>query len=285
MATVNDAALPPPGTETLSYDYVVVSTKQLPESYSIAELIRPVVTPGVTAVVLIQNGLDIDIPLIDAFPTNTIMSGVSMIGSRTVGENCVIQIGTERLILGPHFHSGLKKEIQLQQATEFVSMYDAGGPGSCTLEEDMPLARWQKLLWNGTFNTLCALMRMDVGELQTSKGRETLLVPMMWELMAIAKADGHELPDILVQKLAYGLPDDCPYRPSMLLDIENGRPMEIEVILGNVLKKANLYGLPAPNCSIVYELLKLEQWKNEQKAAGHTVAKPTGKIDGSFLFS
>lgn len=284
MATVSDAALPPPGTKTLHYDYVVVSTKQLPESYSVAELIRPIVTPGVTAVVLIQNGLDIEVPIIEAFPANTVISGVSMIGSRIVGVNCIIQVGTEKLILGPHFHSGLERETQLQQATDFVSMYDAGGPGVCSIELDMPKARWQKLLWNGTFNTLCALMLMDVGELQTSRGRETLLVPMMRELMAIAKADGHELPDVLVQKLAYGLPDDCPYRPSMLLDVENGRPMEIEVILGNPLKKAERYGVTAPNCQAVYELLKLAQWKNEQKALGPPATKPTGKIDGSHLF-
>jgi 2-dehydropantoate 2-reductase len=283
VATVNDAALPASDTEAQPYDYVVVSTKQLPESYSVAELIRPVVTPGITAIILIQNGLDIEVPLIEAFPTNSVISGVSLIGSRTVGDNRIIHIGTERLVLGPHFHSGLLRATQLRQATDFVAAYQAGGCGSCSLEEDMPKARWQKILWNGTFNTLCALMQMDVGELQSSKGRETLLLPMMKELVAIARADGHDLPEELVQRLAYGLPDDCPYRPSMLLDMEYGRPMEIEVILGNPLKKARLYGVAAPNCTAVYELLKLAQWKNEQKAAGKTASKAAGKIDGSFV--
>jgi 2-dehydropantoate 2-reductase len=283
VATVSDAASPAAGTEAEPYDYVVVSTKQLPESYSVADLIRPVVTPGVTSIILIQNGLNIETPLISAFPGNTVITGVSMIGSRTVGDNGIVHIGTERLILGPHFHDGVDRETQLQRAREFVAAYQAGGCGSCSLEEDMGKSRWQKVLWNGTFNTLCALMGMDVGELQTSGGRETMLLPMMWELVAIAKADGYELPAELVQKLAFGLPDDCPYRPSMLLDMEHGRPMEIEVILGNPLRKAKLYGVDAPKCQAVYELLKLAQWKNEQRALGRTASKSTGKIDGSVL--
>ncbi|KFX96405.1 hypothetical protein O988_05343 [Pseudogymnoascus sp. VKM F-3808] len=240
VATVAEAALPSAGTpdDAHNYDYVFVSTKQLPDSYSVAELIRPVVTPGVTAVVLIQNGLDIELPIIEAFPQNTVISGVSVIGSRTVGENGIAHIGSERVIMGPHFHDGLDRETQIRQATDFVAMYDSGGPGIVSLDLDMPKARWYKLLWNGTFNTLCALMKMDVGEVQSSKGRESLLVPMMRELMAIAKEDGVELPEPVIQKLAYGLPDDCPYRPSMLVDVEQGRLMEIEVILGNALKKA-----------------------------------------------
>ena len=56
---------------------------------------------------------------------------------------------------------------------------DAPTTALCTLTADMPAARWHKLLWNGTFNTLCSLMRMDVGELQSSRGRETLLIPMV----------------------------------------------------------------------------------------------------------
>ncbi|OBT84215.1 2-dehydropantoate 2-reductase [Pseudogymnoascus sp. 03VT05] len=283
VATVAEAALPPSGTEAQHYDYVFVSTKQLPDSYSVAELIRPVVTPGVTAIVLIQNGLDIELPIIEAFPKNTVISGVSVIGSRTVGENGIAHIGSERVIMGPHFHDGLDRETQIRQATEFVAMYDSGGPGIVSLDLDMPKARWYKLLWNGTFNTLCALMKMDVGEVQSSKGRESLLVPMMRELVAIAKEDGVELPEAAIQKLAYGLPDDCPYRPSMLVDVEQGRLMEIEVILGNALKKAEKYGVSAPKCSTVYELLKMEQWRIQQNLSGVLKPKPS-KVDGTSLF-
>jgi 2-dehydropantoate 2-reductase len=238
-----------------------VSTKHLPDVYSVAELISPLVTSFHTTIVLIQNGLDIEVPLIAAFPTNTIISSVSMIGSSTEGENHLRQIGHDNSIIGPHFHTGLPRETQLANATTFVELYRAGGANEVLLSEDMPMERWRKLIWNGTFNTLCALMRMNVGELQSSGGRETMLVPMMWEVWNMAKADGHQLPDDLVEFQAYRLPDDCPYRPSMLLDVEHGRPMELEVILGNAIKRADALGVQAPKMKAVYELLKMEQWK------------------------
>jgi 2-dehydropantoate 2-reductase len=236
-----------------------------------ASLAQPVITPSKTAIVLIQNGLDIELPLIEAFPANAIMSAVSMIGSSTTGSNSVVQIGDDVLTTGPHFHhcEGTSREKQLKITKEFVDMYNAGLRGApttalCTLAEDMPAARWHKLLWNGTFNTLCTLMRMDIGELQSSRGRETLPIPMMWEVWRISKAAGHLLLESEIQRLAYRLPDDCRYRPSMLLDLENGRPMELEVILGNMLKRAKELSVDAPIINTVYELLKLEKWKMER---------------------
>lgn len=154
--------------------------------YSVASIVSPAITPSHTTIVLIQNGLDIELPLIAAFPTNPIMSAVSMIGSSIAGGNRVVQIGADVLTIGPHFHhcGGRSQEDQLKTTKEFVDMYNSGlrdAPTTalCTLTADMPAARWHKLLWNGTFNTLCSLMRMDVGELQSSRGRETLLIPMV----------------------------------------------------------------------------------------------------------
>ena len=236
-----------------------------------ASLVAPVIKSSLTTIVLIQNGLDIELPLIAAFPTCSIMSAVSMIGSSTAGLNRVVQIGADVLTIGPHFHDcgGRSKDDQLKATKNFVDMYNAGlrdAPTTalCSLTEDMPYARWHKLLWNGTFNTLCTLLRMDVGELQLSGGRESLLIPMMWEVWSISKAAGHVLVESEIQRLAYRLSDDCRYRPSMLLDLENGRPMELEVILGNMLKRAEELGVDAPIIKTVYELLKLEKWKMEK---------------------
>ena len=249
------------------YDYVVVSTKQLPEQYCVADLIRSIVTEGHTTIVLIQNGLGIEIPLIAAYPSNTILSGVSMIGSRVIEPNGISHIGTERLVLGPHFHEGLPREDQIASAEQFAELYKAGDCKSCVVELDMPKARWQKLLWNGTFNTLCALMGMDVGQIQSSGARESMVVPMMYEMLSIARAaDGVEFDNAekVVRGLAYGLPDDCPYRPSMLLDAELGRAMEMEVILGNAVRRATEAGVGCPKLESVYRLLKTLRWRNEQ---------------------
>ncbi|CEL11475.1 hypothetical protein ASPCAL14577 [Aspergillus calidoustus] len=254
----------------VEYDYVVVATKALPSLNPVAKMISPVITPGKTTVVVIQNGIGIEQDIVKAYPGNVVMSSVSHIGSEVQEPNVVVQVGKDASKIGPHLHGGVDDSISMAKARSFVEMYVAGGAHTCELVSDIQTARWEKLLWNGTFNTVCALMRMDVGEMQRSKGRETLLVPMMWEIWRIAEAAGHAMPQSIVQWMAYRLPDDCAYRPSMLLDLENGRPMEVDVILGNALAKAREVGVETPVLSVVYNLLVLEEWKIGQRTAGET---------------
>ncbi|KAL3461772.1 ketopantoate reductase PanE/ApbA C terminal-domain-containing protein [Aspergillus heterothallicus] len=248
----------PPRVE---YDYVVLATKALPSLCPPVPTLSPVITPGKTTIVLIQNGIGIEESIIEAWPTNVVMSSVSHIGSEVRDPNLVVQIGKDVSKMGPHLHAGVDEAVSMERAREFVEMYVAGGAHSCVLTRTIAVDRWEKLLWNGTFNPICALLRMDVGEVQRSRARETLLVPMMWEIWRIAEAAGQGMPESVVEWMAYRLPDDCAYRPSMLLDLENGRAMETEVILGNALRVAGEVGVAAPVLETVWKLLRVEEWR------------------------
>ena len=52
------------------------------------------------------------------------------------------------------------------------------------------------------------------------------------------------------------------YKPSMLIDFEHGRPLELQVILGNMIRKAKDVGFDMPLCSTIYALLKLKMDQN-----------------------
>jgi 2-dehydropantoate 2-reductase len=218
--------------------------------------------------VLIQNGLDIEIPLAAAFPSNSIMSGVSMIGSRvSPAGNHIYHEDPDSVLMGPYIHSGLDKETQIANAKLFVDMYSAGlghqGKGreaSCTYVDDIVRARWRKLLWNGTFNTLCTLTRMDVGQLQRSGGTDTLLKPAMREMLSVAKAAGFEFPPETVDEMVAGTSAEGKFRPSMLVDLEKGNPLELDVILGAPLGYATRLGVETPVLTSVFDLLKVVQW-------------------------
>lgn len=184
-----------------------------------------------------------------------------MIGSFTAPPNKVKHIGPDILQIGAHYHPGVLDTVSLERTQTFIDMYSAGGAKSCILAPDMPKARYAKILWNGTFNTICALMLMNVGEVQRSGAREKLVIPIMRELQAVARADGHELEEDLVQEMAFRSPESSKWKPSMLLDREYGRPMEYEVILGDPIRTAAQLGVAVPIMTTVYELLKLVSWK------------------------
>ena len=83
-------------------DYLILATKVLPGSDR-AALVKPWVGEG-TRIVLIQNGLDIEKPLASAFPETPILSGLSMIGSRTTSPRTVLHEDPDQLRIGPYWH-------------------------------------------------------------------------------------------------------------------------------------------------------------------------------------
>ena len=92
--------------------------------------------------------------------------------------------------------------------------------------------------------------------LQTQEG---FVRSIMRVVFAIAAASGHPLPDDIVNlniEHTYAMP---PYKTSMLLDYENGHPMETEAILGNALRATQRLGIAIPHLKSVYALMKLRE--------------------------
>jgi 2-dehydropantoate 2-reductase len=56
-----------------------------------------------------------------------------------------------------------------------------------------------------------------------------------------------------------------PYKTSMLLDFEAGKPMEVEAILGNAVRAARRTGVPVPHLESLYALLQLVDRKSSKE--------------------
>ena len=263
-----------PRTEEEQYEYIVVAVKALPSIISsLIHSIEPIVTTG-TSIVLLQNGLDIESPFAEQFPHTPVLSGVSLIGSRLTGRNSVYHEDPDVLKIGAYFHheESLPQAVQLKATQDFIGLYAAGlhdglnSYAKCIFVPDIASARWRKLLYNATFNTICALLRISVGELLSNPyGRDRLLEPAMREIAAIASAAGYGdvVDEAAVQDTLHGTPETSPFRPSMLQDMEAGRPMEVAVILGAPLKVGSEKGVETPLLSRLYDLLSVVQWTIE----------------------
>jgi ketopantoate reductase len=80
----------------LPYDYIILTTKNIPDvPPTVAQLIAPALPKNKTAaqstIVLIQNGLNIEKPLLEAYPYTPVLSGVSLIGSEEREPGMIIQ--------------------------------------------------------------------------------------------------------------------------------------------------------------------------------------------------
>jgi 2-dehydropantoate 2-reductase len=245
------------------YDFVVVSTKNLPDIAKVEELIEPVVTEGKTAVVMMQNGFDIGRPVIKKYPKNVCLSAVSHIGSHN-HSGIVTQTQKDKCLLSYFFNDSLPIDTQEQVCRAFIDLL-SHPQNDIIYFPDAKWYRYRKLVYNATLNTVAAVTRLDTGRLLESGGLQAVSIPAMREVIKIAKADGVELPEDVINMVVHSDDGDW-FKPSMLVDVEKGNPIELEVILGNLLTVAKELNVETPILSLLYELLKVVQYGLKEKA-------------------
>ncbi|MBG14022.1 MAG: 2-dehydropantoate 2-reductase [Alcanivorax sp.] len=230
-------------------DYLILATKVLPGSDR-AALIKPWVGEG-TRIVLIQNGLDIERELADAYPGNPIISCLAFVAVSRVAPGRIKHNAYGRLVMG-RFPSGLDAHCEALR-----DLFVAGGI-DIKLAEDVVRERWLKCVWNTPFNPLSVLANgADTLTMLDTPGGEKLVREMMEEVMAAAEADGHPLPPRLVDKNIEGTRKMPAYKNSMALDYLNGRPIELDAILGNVVAIAQGHGVAVPRLETMLAALRM----------------------------
>ncbi|MBR0672059.1 2-dehydropantoate 2-reductase [Neoroseomonas soli] len=114
---------------------------------------------------------------------------------------------------------------------------------------------WVKLWGNMAFNPISALTTATLDVLVADEGQRGVARAMMLEGQRVAEALGVRFA-IDVDKRIAGAAEVGAHRTSMLQDLERGRPMEIEALLGAVVELAELVGEPAPTCRTVLALVR-----------------------------
>lgn len=231
--------------------------KNQPDIVSVPQVISRAVTADHTTIVLIQNGLGIEQPILDAFPTNVIISCVSMIGAHE-HQGRVIHNDHDSLTMAYFPNPLISVDKQASSLQSFASVYGASGP-TVRVVEDIVWWRWRKVMWNGTFGPLCAIAGLDSAQIRLFGGEDTLIRPAMAEIAEVAKACGYDLPEETAQEMIDSTPLELKFRPSMLVDVDKGNPTEIEVTLGSVLREAERVDMSTPLLKQIYNMLKLIQ--------------------------
>lgn len=230
-------------------DYVILCTKIIEQLDRVA-LVRPAISNN-TTVVFIQNGIEIESELLLAFPEHEVVSGVAYICCNRTGLGVISHIDYGRLTLGsPGKNPGVKTQ-------RLVALFQQAGI-ECQATANIAQARWQKCVWNAPFSPLSVLS----GGLSTKQilaTQEPLVRNIMAEVCAIATATSNLLSATIIDSNitnTYLMP---PYKTSMLLDYEAGRPMETEAILGNTVRVSQKYGVKCPYLESLYALMKLRE--------------------------
>ncbi|EKD14837.1 uncharacterized protein L3040_003944 [Drepanopeziza brunnea f. sp. 'multigermtubi'] len=233
------------------FDYVIVCSKALPTIPSTAELIKPAVSSR-TTIVLIQNGIAIEEPYAKLFPDNPLLSTVVYLPVTQISPGIVQHKEVELLHIGAYPASS-----GTESAQKLADLLKAAG-ATAEVHEDVQFERWSKLLVNASWNPMCALSRSrDAEILQSSVDAKDVIREVMLEIASVANACGYSKIDAALVdfQLARATVRDLPgVEPSMMADALAGRNMEVEAIVGSVVRLAKEHEIKTPMLRTVYVL-------------------------------
>ena len=244
-----DHVYQPGDTPINTPDYVLLCVKVLP-GVDRAELVRPWMGDN-TVLVLIENGLDIERELAEAYPGNPLVSCLAFIAVSRTAPGTVSHQAYGQLVMG-NFPHGVDVHCE-----RMAGLFRDGG---IKVEESETIVgeRWRKCVWNAAFNPLSVLANgADTLTMLDAEGGEALIRNLMAEVMAVARADGYPLPEALIDKNIPGTRAMGAYKNSMALDYLNGRPIELDAILGNVVDIAQRHGVPVPHLETILVALRM----------------------------
>ncbi|KAL5354946.1 ketopantoate reductase PanE/ApbA C terminal-domain-containing protein [Aspergillus floccosus] len=245
------------------FDYIVCCTKNIADvSPSLVDIIAPAVTAKHTVIVLIQNGLNIERPILARFPDNIVLSGVSRADAHGIQSGYIQQKQPDVLNIGAFPHPTRAADDLKRAADDFVRVYSASGRTKCKHEPNVGLDRWTKLVYNACLNPICTLTGLDTGSLQLHEhSMQTLVRPAMHEVISLASAAGYSLPGDIIERTLAGNPIEQRIAPSMLVDLRKGNLIEHENILGEVVRKARALGVTTPVLTMLYNLCCSVQYR------------------------
>ncbi len=230
-------------------DLVIVGLKTFSNDQMI-ELVRPLVGSE-TAILTLQNGLGNEELLAEAFGPERVLGGIAFLCSNRGEPGVVHHLGEGRIRLG-EFRAGLTP-----RSDKLALLFkEAGVP--CEAVADVRRARWEKLVWNIPFNGLSALLGQDVTDILTCSHTRKLVRELMLDVIAGANAQGlsKEIDGTKFSEQMITFTDGMDhYRPSMQIDREEGRPLELEAIFAIPLQRAAAAGTTMPRVDMLYRLL------------------------------
>lgn len=234
-------------TDMPASDVVIVALKSI-NNPLLKDLLPPLLKPD-TLVLLIENGIGVEAQVQAMFPQALLAAGLAFICTAKTGPGVVHHQDLGKLTIAP-YTPGAE-----QRTAEVIRDFTEAGLKAVTAE--YLEARWKKQVWNMPFNGMTVALNTSTDALMANPSTAALIRAQMLEVIAAARALGvknidENFADLMLEMTA-GMK---PYAPSMKLDHDFGRPMEIGAIYTEALRQAREAGCPMPRLEMLEAQLR-----------------------------
>ncbi len=235
-------------------DVVLVCLKSV-NNHLLSELLPPLLHAD-TLVVLIQNGIGLEADVQKMFPRLELAAGLAFICSAKtepghINHQCYgyINIGNFSCHNEALMNQVIRDFRKANVEANLVEYHEA---------------RWKKAVWNMPFNGMTVALNTRTDLLLKNPATFKLIKEQMLEVILTAQQMGVNIPMSFADKMIQNTLDMTPYSPSMKLDFDFHRPMEIYYLYTRPLEEARKKGLRMPKLEMLEAELKFleEQQKS-----------------------
>ena len=228
-------------------DVVLVCLKTVTNG-KLQQLLPPLLTPG-TLVVLIQNGIGVEEDVQRLFPDVQLAAGLAFICSAKTEPGHINHQCYGSINLADY---SCRDERRLQTVVDELRQagVDAG-------RVEYYEARWKKAVWNMPFNGMTVALKCQTDELLKHPATRRLIRDMMMEVITAAQHLGvKNITEEFADKMIQMTDNMTPYSPSMRLDYDYHRRMEIEYLYSRPIATARQAGIGMPKLEMLEAELK-----------------------------
>lgn len=226
-------------------DVVLIGLKTV-NNHLLPELLPPLLKED-TLVVLIQNGIGVEEDVQKIFPEVQLAAGLAFICSAKTEPGRVNHQCYGYINIGNY---SCKQQEKIDEVVD-----DFRKAGVDANEVEYLEARWKKAVWNMPFNGMTVALNTQTDILLQHPSTLQLIKDQMMEVIEAAQACGvKNIDESFAEKMIYNTVHMTPYSPSMKLDFDFKRPMEINYLYTRPIEKAREAG---------YQMRKLEMLEQE----------------------
>ncbi len=252
-------------------DVVIVALKTT-QNVGLPELLPAMKEGG--AILSLQNGFGVESAIAKTLeknntPVPAILGGLCFICSNQIAPGHFRHLDYGRIVLGAHNQQNQRcaPTPLLNRITTDLVEADI----EAEITDDLPMIRWQKLVWNVPYNGLSVVLNATTEEMMADRDVRSLITTLMTEVVTTANAWGEATspgtsrclcPGIIDRMLSH-TEEMTPYRTSMKIDYDERRPLEIEAILNSPIRAARRIGVAVPSITMLQQQLTFLDIRNQ----------------------
>ena len=233
-------------------DVAIVSVKAY-DNQTALPMLKPLIGPE-TVVLTLQNGVDSVDECAAIVGERHVLGGTTYVATALEGPGLIVQTGVHRsIIFGEVFGDTSRITPRVQNLGDVLASADI----QVTPVADARVPIWDKYVYLVAFSGFTGASRLAIGHIWKYPHVQNVFYACSREIAAIAKAEGVTISpnrfDTL-QEYMTNLPGTT--RSSLLIDLEQGKRIEVEALQGAAVRRAKKHNVPVPIVSTLYALLK-----------------------------